>query len=403
MVFAPSLSGVLPDEPRRERGFQDLLIGSGRAGEVLRNLLYELSGNREDWDSLRGLVEELFGVELLAPAFSPADPYITCEYRQPGIRRTLDLASAGSGLLQVLLLFACFFARRGTVILADEPDAHQHGALRKRIHEELRRVAAERKGQLIAATHSPTLLDATDPADVVGLFPGGPRTLVRRQGIGTLGEGRRLSSTELLRTEERRGILYLEGRGDEAVLGAWARVLEHPAAAFFRTPNIHWLRGEGLAEAASHFRSLRRAFPDLAGLCLLGGGRRSAGGEAGPEGLAVARWRRAAIPNYLVHPEAIVRFVRATLPTRIALARKLRERFPADADPLGDIPELAGAGAGEELLLPLLEGAGRPTRSSELHQLAAVMQPAEIHPEAVRKLDRIAALLPPSGSSPPDS
>ncbi len=44
--------------------------------------------------------------------------------RRKGIR--LDISSAGSGALQVLLLFAFLYARPATVILLDESDSHQH-------------------------------------------------------------------------------------------------------------------------------------------------------------------------------------------------------------------------------------------------------------------------------------
>ena len=51
--------------------------------------------------------------------------------------------------------------------------------------------------------------------------------------------------------------------------------------------------------------------------------------------------------------------------------------------------------ASDELLLPLLERAGRRTKKTDLYQLAAVMKWEEIHPEVHRKLDRIGSVLLP--------
>ena len=45
VVHVPALFGIQRDEPKHERGMQDLLIGQGRSGDILRNLLLEV-GNR---------------------------------------------------------------------------------------------------------------------------------------------------------------------------------------------------------------------------------------------------------------------------------------------------------------------------------------------------------------------
>lgn len=69
--------------------------------------------------------------------------------------------------------------------------------------------------------------------------------------------------------------------------------------------------------------------------------------------------------------------------------RAFREQVPQGADLSGDNVSLMRVKASHEFLLPLLEGL-RPTPRRDLYLLAAEMLPEEIHPEAVRKLDRIA-------------
>jgi hypothetical protein len=96
IVHVPPLSGIERDHPRRDRGMQDLLVGQGRPGEILRNLLLAIAEKRrEDWESLVRQMRDLFQIELTEPSYSPAQPFIVCEYREPRHERPLDLANAG--------------------------------------------------------------------------------------------------------------------------------------------------------------------------------------------------------------------------------------------------------------------------------------------------------------------
>lgn len=398
LVHVPALGGVAREEPRHDRGMQDLLVGQGRAGETLRNLLLEISANTEDWSALSAAVEEILGIQLEAPIYAPADAYIRCEYRARGHRRPLDLSSAGTGALQVILLFAFLFARRGSVVLMDEPDAHQHVMRQKQVVQRIREVISDRGGQLIAATHSEVVLNATDPSDILGFFSTGPRALATSQDRTRLVDAlRELEVSDLLRARECGAILYVEGESDEDILREWARILEHRAREFFALPNIHRLRGRLPQEARRHFALLRTEFPELSGVCLLDRNdhdRRDEGRDQA--GLQVLQWKRYEIENYLLHPDAIKRFVART-PTANPdeIDAEFRRQLPRDADPFSDLPALVEVKASDSLLLPMLERAGRRTKKTDLYQLAAVMKREEIHPEIREKLDRIAeGLLP---------
>ncbi len=150
---------------------QDLLVGQGRPGEILRNLLWEIAEkDQESWQLLAKHIHDIFQIEMLAPSYSSSRPYIICEYQESGRPKPLDLSNAGSGTLQVLLLLAFLYARPATVILLDEPDSHQHVILQKQVYALVRRVAHKRDGQLIIATHSEVILDATEPTRVFGFF-----------------------------------------------------------------------------------------------------------------------------------------------------------------------------------------------------------------------------------------
>ena len=291
---------------------QDSLVGQGRPGEILRNLLLEIAqrSSSDDWDVLAEHVRDLFRIALLKPAYSQAQPYIVCEYRDPGHSRPLDLSNAGSGTLQVLLLLAFLYARPATVVLLDEPDAHQHIILQRQVYDLVRKVARERGGQVIVATHSEVVLDATEPERVIGFLGETPRPLAGTSERDQFREAlKRVSTTDLLMGGEVGGVLYVEGETDERILGEWARLLEHPARRFFERPFVHRLGGRSLRGAREHFFAMRAAFPDMRAVCLLDGDNRDEpDDELTSAGLAVLRWRRYEIENYLLQPEAIKRF-----------------------------------------------------------------------------------------------
>lgn len=400
IVHVPALSGIERDEPRRDRGMQDLLVGQGRPGEILRNLLWEIAQNdKQSWQKLAEHIDQLFGIEVLEPSYSPAQPYILCEYREPGHERPLDLSNAGSGTLQVLLLLAFLYGRPATVVLLDEPDAHQHVILQKQVYDLIRKVARERGAQVIVATHSEVVLDATEPTRVLGFFGAGPRALASETERDQVREAlKRVTTTELLQAEEVGAVLYVEGETDERILAEWARTLDHPARRFLERPFVHWLGGRSLPEAKAHFFAMRAAFPKTRGLCLLDGdNREEEDEEVTKAGLVVLRWRRYEIENYLLHPEALKRFLNFPL-----LDSKVEEAFwkqvPRGTDLFGDHVSLVRVKASDEFLVPLLEALGISTPKKDLYLLATAMKPEEIHPEVREKLDRIAEVLTPPQS-----
>ncbi len=181
IVHVPPLMGIRPEEPRRDRGMQDLLVGQGRPGEILRNLLFEVVERGEgEWNDFAAHIKDLCGIEMLKPTYSPAQPYIRSEYRERGLQRPLDLSNAGSGTLQVLLLFAFLYARPAAVILLDEPDAHQHVIWQRQVYDLIRRVARQRGGQVVVATHSEVLLEATEPERVLAFIGDAQRALTSK-------------------------------------------------------------------------------------------------------------------------------------------------------------------------------------------------------------------------------
>lgn len=389
VVLIPSLSGIARDEPRHERGMQDLLIGEGRAGDILRNLLWEVSA-KEEWESLTGHIKELFHIDLQKPVYSPAQPYILCEYRPTEGGRLLDLANTGSGTLQVLLVLAFLYARPASVILIDEPDAHQHVFLQGQLHQLIRRVTRKDKGQVIIATHSEVILDATDPERVIGFLENNPRALTDKTERNQLRQAlKHISTTDILLAQETGAILYVEGPTDTRILSAWAKILEHPSSDILSKSFVHPIGGSDLSPAREHFFAIQAAEPGMKGLCLIDGdnsNRLSA--DSTRRGLKIAQWQRYEIENYLLVPKAIKRFIGFSLMEQI-IDQEFDRQIPPGTDPFGDHVSLVRVKASTEFLEPLLTKVGKPTPKRDLYLLASVMQRNEIHPEVVGMLDRI--------------
>ena len=124
VVFVPPMTGIGIDEPVFQPPKIKQLLGLGRPGEVLRNLLAEANRDEVAWDALQASMVKLFGYKLLPPDTSGA--HIRAEYRiaeaETVARPHLDIASAGSGFQQVLMLLAFLNTRPGAVLLLDEPE-----------------------------------------------------------------------------------------------------------------------------------------------------------------------------------------------------------------------------------------------------------------------------------------
>lgn len=404
IVHVPAFSGIGAQETRYDRPYQNLLIGQGKPGDLLRNLLLEVYQLSEGsaWEELSAVVEGVFHYRLLPPEYE-GSPFILCEYLPgiPGPDLTeplprLDIACAGSGFHQVLLLLAFLFARPATILLVDEPDAHQHVILQQQVYDLLRQIAARRRCQLLIATHSEVLINATSPDSILSFFARPHRLLsdVERQQVAQA--LRRLPALDLLLAERSGGVLYTEGETDYNLLKAWAKVLGHP---FFEWLNDRpfWManRGRNPRDAKAHFFALRAIQPEIRGVLLLDGDNRSLPDrEVTTVGLDIARWRRYEIESYLLHPGALLRFVeKRSLPLLAEPAKAyLKDQLPPAVyrEPLADHDFLVGTPASKTLLPAFFEAAQLPTSKQEYYQVAEQMQPEEIAQEVVDLLDLLA-------------
>ncbi len=403
-AFVPPMSSVALEEPLYANQLTlDALLARIRAGDVLRNLLYQASVQGEAWREICASVARLFGYELLTPDAS--GPFIRTDYRARNGGPSLDLLSAGSGFQQVLLLLCFLHTRPNSVLLLDEPDAHLHVVLQDAIYGELKRVAAEMGSQLVIATHSEVLVNAAGLDEVrVAFDPGRPLADPKlKQNLNRA--LRWVTNLDITQARNAPGVLYLEDYTDLEILRAWARVLEHRSFSllttelFWRKATVETPSGQEGISARDHYDALTLV-RELPGLLLVDGDAKETI-ESTPiigRGFQRLRWRRYEIESYLVHPASLSRFVEhATGPESASAHVKNLERYLAEnltpavlRNPFGDHPILRRLKAREEILPPALTAAGLPGFPyTRYHEIAALMEPEEIHPEVVEKLDLI--------------
>lgn len=406
VVHVPCFSGIGVNETRYQKAYQDKLIGEGKPGDILRNLLFEIyeKDRERAWEELVELIQKLFGYKLLPPHFiGEITPGITCEYLSRTSRNKslhLDIASAGSGFHQVLVLFSFFLARPSSVLLLDEPDAHLHVILQSDVYDALKDMARRKQCQLIVATHSEALIDASFPANIISFFHK-PHPLVSESERDQVREAlKRVPSTEIILAEQSGMVLYLEGETDYKILRGFAALLAHPAMEFFNHGFFHSNRGAHPREAKAHLFSLRSINPNLQGFMLLDRDNRNVPErEILTENMTIMRWARYEIENYLLIPEALKRFC-ASFGEGVDLLEAayrsqaedfIHRQFTPDAiaAPLEDKSFLVNVPSSKDLLPQLFNHIGVGLTKNDYYQIVSYLKPEEVHPEIIEKLDQI--------------
>jgi predicted ATPase len=418
VIHVPAFSGIGAEETVLSREYQDHLIGQGKPGDIVRNLLKE-TWQRQDgrWEKLVQEIRDIFGYELLPPDFE-GRTFIVCEYlkqRAPAGRRNggarLDVATAGSGFHQVLMLLAFLHAREGSVLLLDEPDAHLHTVLQGEIYDRLRETAARRQSQLLIATHSEVIINRTSPANITSFYrqPHALQADVERQQVQEA--LKRLSSLDLLLADSASGFLYVESETDFRLLRAWSRTLKHPLADWFepndRGPAWQEMRGRNPREARGHFFALKAVRPQMRGLVLLDSDNRHQPlHDLRGEGLDVRAWPRYEAESYLLVPETLARFVEQRGGGRIAAEAGmnfLREQLPPAFfhDPHANGEFIVSVAASKTLLPGFFAAAGMPgLRKADYFLVAEQMLEHEVHVDVCAMLDAIVEVVQAPGDRP---
>ena len=320
------MSGLETEEPILQPGRIDVLLGQGQTAQTLRNLcLLVLKNAPEDWQKITTWMTRLFSVDLGEPQETTRGS-IDLFYRQPDVKEPLDIALAGRGLQQMLLVFAYLYSHRRSVLLIDEPDAHLEILRQKQVYVLLREIAHENESQVILVTHSEVVLEEALDRNLTLLLDGHADDLAAKTDIRNA--LKHYGTGHYVRARQRGYVLYVEGRTDLDILLALAKRLSHPAAdswddrinVFYVQDNfpgpepqldseIERVEGGFGVTPKEHFFALREMLPELDGLGILDRDR-SERTDIDAGGLKVRYWRRYEIENYFITPALLRQYAK---------------------------------------------------------------------------------------------
>ena len=320
------MSGLETEEPILQPGRIDVVLGQGQTAQALRNLcLFVFKAAPEDWQAITALIKRLFTVELGEPQETTRGS-IDLFFHQPDVKEPLDIAFAGRGLQQMLLIFAYLYSHRRSVLLIDEPDAHLEILRQKQVYVLLREIAYENESQVILVTHSEVILEEALDRNLTLLLDGRADDLAAKTDIRNA--LKHYGTGHYVRARQRGYVLYVEGRTDLDILRALARRLGHPAAdswddrinAFyvqdnFPGPNpqldseIERVEGGFGVTPKEHYFALREMLPELNGLAILDRDR-SHRTDTDEGGLQIRFWRRYEVENYFITPAVLKQYAK---------------------------------------------------------------------------------------------
>jgi ABC-type lipoprotein export system ATPase subunit len=400
VAFLPPMSGLAADEPKLELGRINVLIGEGQTAQVLRNLCYQIyESNSSGWQELVKYLNDYFGVTILPPKYIRERGEITMTYEERG--PDFDISSSGRGFQQTLLLLAHLYANPQSVLLLDEPDAHLEILRQRQIYQLITEVAEKQGSQIVAASHSEVILNEAADRDVVIAFVGQPHRIDDR-GSQVLKSLKSIGFNDFYLAETTGWVLYLEGSTDLAILKAFAKTLQHPAAEHLERPFVYYV-GNVLSKVSEHYWGLQEAKTDLVGIAIFDRLDSAIANNPGPR---VEQWRRREIENYLCLKEVLLKYARHDQPNDLFGLAEANRRIDVMEKVIDDLSKaLKTLGRPEpwspdikvtdDFLDPLFEKYFQELRlpnlmrKSDYHVLANLVPKDKIDIEIKEKLDAI--------------
>uniref|UniRef100_A0A7C3IGC2 AAA family ATPase n=1 Tax=Gracilinema caldarium TaxID=215591 RepID=A0A7C3IGC2_9SPIR len=317
------MSGLETDEAIVKPNRIDYYLGKGQTAQVLRNLCLMVYQNTpEDWVEIQKLINRLFHVTLGIPKENSRGA-IDLYYEQDNGKEPFEIASAGRGFQEMLLIFAYLFSHKKSVLLIDEPDAHLEILRQKQVYILLRDIALKNQSQVIMVTHSEVLLEEALSTNLTLMLDGKVENLTNKSAIK---ESLTVyGSNHYVRARERGYVFYIEGSTDIDILRGLAEKMQHPVAkiwderinSFYVQNNYpeqdtgtELERVEGCfgLNPKEHFNTLRKLIKGLKGLAILDNDGK--GKQDWYDGdLKITYWKRYEIENYFITPDILLKYV----------------------------------------------------------------------------------------------
>ena len=313
-----SMSGIAIEEVRHQPERVNFLMGQGMTSEVLRNLCYNIATeDPNNWATIVGWMEKLFKMHIQTPQFNVSTGLLDLVYKHRDNKKSLDIASAGRGALQILLLLSYMYSHKSSVILVDEPDAHLEIIKQKTVYALLNDVATQNDIQLVIATHSEVVLnEAVDNS--IAMIIDGEAKIISDKDKEVKPILKEFGVEHYYKAAITHNILYIEGSTDISILKAFARllgkqktlsVLEGELNYYYiqnPTPTndienvIDRMEGYYSSTFVKHFSSIKKIIPEFIGVGIFDSDAKGNKCDGYPDGLTVYKWKQYEIENYFI-------------------------------------------------------------------------------------------------------
>lgn len=172
-VYVPGIAGIPTQEKYEVAIAVRKSATRGDSNNYLRNILYSISKQAEKWNSFLSSVKAVYGETGIHVDFDEnRSEYISVNVQTQAIEVPLD--TIGTGLLQVIQIFAYIEYFSPRIVLLDEPDAHIHPTKQKYLASELAKKTLENPDlKIVFSTHSRYILDALEGQANVAHFQEG--------------------------------------------------------------------------------------------------------------------------------------------------------------------------------------------------------------------------------------
>ncbi|EWS96487.1 hypothetical protein BG00_16045 [Pseudoalteromonas sp. SCSIO_11900] len=167
-VYVPGIAGI----PILEKYEVPIAVKKsatrGDSNNYLRNILYTISNDTKKWESFKDSVNSIYEkIDIKVEFDEHASEFINVYVISDNVKLPLD--SVGTGLLQIVQIFAYIEYFDPKIILLDEPDSHIHPTKQKLLSNELvKRTSKNPELKVVFSTHSRYILESLeDKANVV--------------------------------------------------------------------------------------------------------------------------------------------------------------------------------------------------------------------------------------------
>lgn len=419
VAYLPPFAGITDREGRLTPAMRERLVGQGLSGGVIRNMLFELYERNkaerirlksdkpkikqndlaelrrtDPWEMLSRAIQKTFKAELkIVPFNERYHSYLRVEiikgdFQKGGFKRhpgynTRDLMVEGQGFLQWLSVYALVLTPDINVVLLDEPDAHLNAALQRDLLQSLEEIAHDLNKQILMATHSPELIRLQDHDRILAVTNAKTKYLNDSNSkIGILAGIGTIHTPTIHALLENRRILILEAPSDLRLLKIVADRAE------FQWPKnvVPWFWTGKASERRQLFIQLQKEIPKLTGISLRDRDSEEdatvddqlidRGYSSAPEGLAILKWRRRHIENYLLCVPAIARAANKPLDEIEDFFRRHHAlALPRDASQ-SDVALAIRDAHGKELMTG--KNSIESTFSVTREQVASALEPTEV-------------------------